>query len=165
MIWKQFEQAAPEIARLGEERLMHLGIALLGTLRQDGSPRIDPIEPFLAQGHLLLGMLRRSKKALDLLRDPRCILHSAVSDPKGSEGEFKLHGRAVAVQDADLWEGYGQAFAERWQSPPPQSFPGHLFSLDIESAAFIGWDIEQGEMTVKLWSPRLGLRETKRRYP
>ena len=165
MIWREFEEAAPEVARLGEERFKRTGVALVGTLRKDGSPRIDPVEPYLVQGHLLLGMLSQSQKALDLLRDSRCVLHSAISDPNGSEGEFKLHGRAVNVQDADLWEGYRQAFDERWQSPPPEAFPGHIFSLDIESAAFIGWDIEKGEMIVKLWSSELGVRETKRKYP
>ncbi len=41
----------------------------------------------------------RSQKTHDLLRDARCVLHSSVSDINGSEGEFKLYGRAVQVDD------------------------------------------------------------------
>jgi hypothetical protein len=40
--WGALEAAAPEIARLGRERLHAAGVALLGTLRRDGSPRITP---------------------------------------------------------------------------------------------------------------------------
>ena len=165
MLWQAFASAVPSLALPGKARLDQAGIALIGTIRKDGSPRIDPVEPFFAQGHLLLGMLRDSRKALDLLRDPRCVLHSAVSQPDGSEGEFKLLGRAVAVQSDDLSQGYSQAFAEKWHAPPPAGFPGHLFSLDIASAALLTWDLEHGEMLVKRWSPQHGLSETRRKYP
>ena len=47
-------------------------------------------------GQLALGMMWRSMKALDLLRDPRCVVHSVVSDKDGTEGEFKVYGRAAA---------------------------------------------------------------------
>jgi hypothetical protein len=40
--WGELEAAAPEIAGLGRERLEHVGVALLGTLRADGWPRIGP---------------------------------------------------------------------------------------------------------------------------
>jgi hypothetical protein len=173
MLWHDFASAAPSLALPGKARLDQAGIALIGTIRRDGSPRIDPIEPFFAQGHLLLGMLRESRKALDLLRDPRCVVHSAVSRPDGSEGEFKLLGRAVAVHGDDprndwgqaVWQGYSQAYAEKWHGPPPAGFPGHLFTLDIASAAWITWDLEQGEMLVKQWSLQHGLSETRRKYP
>jgi hypothetical protein len=37
MIWRDLEAAAPEIARLGKERLESARVALLGTLRKDSS--------------------------------------------------------------------------------------------------------------------------------
>jgi len=80
------------------------------------------VEPFFSRGHLLLGMMR-SQKAIDLLRDPHCLLHSSISDPGGSEGEFKLRGRAVDIRDAGLWEGYRQAYAERWKGTPSGRVP------------------------------------------
>ncbi len=42
---------------------------------------------------------RASRKALDLLRDPRLVVHSPTSDRAGTEGDFKLYGRAVDVPD------------------------------------------------------------------
>ena len=165
MNWGEFKRTVPEIARLGEERFEQTGLALIGTVRRDGSPRVSPVEPYLADDHLLLGMMARSKKAVDLLRDPRCVVHSVVSDRNGSEGEFKLRGRAVLVEDPELLESYCRAYAARQGGRPPAGFPAHLFSLDIGSAAFIGWDIAMSEMLVKRWTPRHGLRETRRKYP
>ncbi len=70
-------------------------LALLGTLRRDSSPRISPIEPCIAEGQLLIGVMVWSRKADDLRRDPRYALHSAVTDPDSGEGELKLHGQLV----------------------------------------------------------------------
>lgn len=40
-----------------------------------------------------------------------------------------------------------------------------MFALSIRHAAFIGWDIEHGLMTVRRWSPQAGYRKTSRTYP
>jgi Pyridoxamine 5'-phosphate oxidase len=93
--WRDLEPAAPEIARLGMARLNSARMALLGTLRRDGSPRISPIEPYLADGQLLIGAMSWSAKASDLQRDPRYVLHSVVTGPDSGEGELKLYGSAV----------------------------------------------------------------------
>jgi hypothetical protein len=37
--WRDLEQGAPELARLGLARLHAAGVAMLGTVRPDGSPR------------------------------------------------------------------------------------------------------------------------------
>src|SRR5207237_6827688 len=91
--WDAFAEEAPELARLGRERFERTGVCLIGTLRADGSPRISPIEPYVVRGELLLGMMWQSRKARDLLRDPRIVVHSAVSNKDGTEGDFKLYGR------------------------------------------------------------------------
>jgi len=159
MNWREFEETAPQLAQVGRERFETTRVALLGTIRSDGSPRISPIEPNLVLDHLLIGMLAGSHKARDLLRDPRCTIHSAVSDVNGSEGEFKLHGRALLVTDPVLLHGEYEA----WWTAPDAS-PSRVFSYDIESAAHIAWDLERGEMTVRLWSPESGFESTVRRY-
>jgi Pyridoxamine 5'-phosphate oxidase len=102
MTWRDLEAGAPEIARLGAERLERVGLALLATLRNDGSPRINPVEPHIVDGQLVFAAMRRTTKARDLSRDPRCFLHSVVSDPDGSEGELKLSGRAEELHDPGL---------------------------------------------------------------
>jgi hypothetical protein len=99
MIWRDFEAAAPELARLGTERLDGAGVALLGTLRRSGAPRISPIETFRAAGHLRFGVITWSGKAQDLARDPRCAVHSATSSPDAGEGE--LSSTAVAGPRSD----------------------------------------------------------------
>ena len=93
--WRDLERGAPEIAGLGMTRLTAARVAMLGTLRSDGSPRINPVEPHIVNGHVLVGAMTWSQKARDLLRDPRCVLHSVVSGPDNGEGELKLHGSAV----------------------------------------------------------------------
>jgi hypothetical protein len=57
MIWREFQGAVPELARLALERFQRTGVALVGTIRRDGTPRISPIEPVVAYDQLLLGML------------------------------------------------------------------------------------------------------------
>src|SRR6266568_2849902 len=99
MNWRELETAAPELADLGKQRLEQARVALLATLRKDGSPRISPVEPFLTQEQLLFGAMSWSLKTRDLLRDPRCMLHSAISGPDSGEGELKLYGRATEAHD------------------------------------------------------------------
>jgi len=90
MRWDEFAAAAPELAAVGEERLRARELCLVGTLRANGWPRISPVEPEFVDGELMLGMMWRSPKALDLLRDPRLVVHSVVSRREGDEGDFKL---------------------------------------------------------------------------
>ena len=160
MTWRDLEAAAPEIARLGRERFDQARVALLGTLRRDGSPRISPIEPYLAaDGNLLFGAMSWSLKTRDLLRDPRCVLHSAIADPDSGEGELKLYGRAIEA-DANIRESCSEGW---WHQRSPET--AIVFSMQIEQATFISWDTEHGEMTARRWSPQRGYTEARRGYP
>jgi hypothetical protein len=159
MIWRDFEAAAPHLAQRGRERFERTRVALIATIRRDGSPRISPVEPYLALGHLLLGVMSRSAKAGDLARDARCAIHSSVSDVKGSEGEFRLHGRAIAVDD-EIRDGTDDAW---WKAFPAGACL--VRSMDIESAEFVDWDLASGEMIVTRWSPSRGLSEDRHPYP
>ena len=157
--WRDLEEGAPEIAELGRDRLERARVALLGTVRQDGSPRISPVEPFLTQGLLLFGSMAWSLKTRDLLRDPRCVVHSAVSSPDSGEGELKLYGRAMET-DNSVRDGCPDAW---WTTAPRDA--ARVFSLDIEQATFVSWDLEHGEMTIRRWSPQHGFTRTARSYP
>jgi Pyridoxamine 5'-phosphate oxidase len=160
MRWGELEVGAAEVAGPGRERLEAAGVALLGTLRRDGFPRISPIEPYLAAGNLLLGAMARSWKARDLRRDPRCTLHSVISRPNAGEVELKLYGRAVEVTDAVVRNAAGRAW---WVSRPAEQ--AYVVSLDVESAALVEWDLGRGEMTVTRWSAEAGLTRATRAYP
>jgi hypothetical protein len=134
MIWEEFERDAPELAAFGRERFERSGLALVGTLRKNGWPRISPVEPLIADGHLYLGMMWRSRKALDLLRDPRCSINSVVSNRDAKEGEFKLSGRALDIQDPAMRRSYSDALYEKIGWSPEES-EYHLFSIDILAAS------------------------------
>jgi Pyridoxamine 5'-phosphate oxidase len=160
MIWADFQAAAPDLARRGRECFERTGVALLGTLRSDGSPRISPVEPFFAGGHLILGVMARSAKARDLRRDPRCVLHSAVTAPDAGEAELKLYGSAREVRDEAVRSSRPDAW---WTAHPPEA--ARVMSLDIERAEVVSWNLEAGEMNVTSWTPDHGLSELKRPYP
>ena len=146
--WAQFAEREPELARLGEERLEATGLCMLGTLRANGYPRISPLEPLIHAGRLYLGMMWQSRKALDLLRDPRCVVHNAHADKTGADGDFKLYGRARDVQDADEREAYCVALEAKigWR---PESDEFHLFEVGITE---VGWfRVVGSEHETKVW--------------
>ena len=146
MTWQRFATDAPEMAELGKQLLAQSGVAVVGTIRADGSPRISSIEPVILNGALYLGMMWQSRKALDLLRDPRLVLRNAICTSTGDEAEIILRGRAVAILDAEARRHYRDAVADRIAWTEPRF---HLFAVDIESAALIRYG--GGEQTVQLW--------------
>ena len=149
MNWREFKEAAPELASLAEKLFEQSGVVLIGTIRKDGSPRISPAEFIITDSRLYLGMMWRSLKALDLLRDPRCTVHSSISDRMAPDGEFKLHGRAMDVQDAEERRRYCQALYEKigWN---PEDMQFHLFSIDVQSAGFFTNEGNEAR-TMKRW--------------
>ena len=151
MTWAEFAAAEPELARLGEQRFAATGLCLLGTLRRNGFPRISPVEPLICDGQLYLGMMWRSRKAVDLLRDPRCVVHSTVTDKAGTEGDFKLYGVARDVQDPGEREAYCVALQAAIDWRPDTDY--HLFAIAV---AEIGWFRvagEGGDHVVRAWRP------------
>ena len=146
--WQQFATQAPEMASLGEAQFGRTGLALVGTLRRDGWPRISPIEPFIVDEQLYLGMMWRSVKALDLLRDSRCLVHSTVSDREGAEGEFKVYGRAVEVISLEERRRFADAvYAAIGFRPEEPEF--HCFSIAIESVVFS--QLRDGQFHRQVW--------------
>ncbi len=139
--WADFATSAPELAQLGRQRIEAHELILLGTIKRDGSPRISPVEPDFAAGELMMGMMWQSTKALDLLRDPRCVVHSVVSDRTGTEGEFKINGAAWQVKDSELKEIYCDVFEQRMDFRPQDDF--HLFAVDVRGVWWFRYDEEQ----------------------
>jgi hypothetical protein len=157
--WADFEMAAPELATQGRELIERFRFVLAGTIRMDGTPRISPVEAHIVRGHLMLVMIAGTLKARDLLRDPRILLNSPVTNPDDPNAEFKLRGRVVEIQDQVLREDTAGAIeaASGWR--PPERW--HFFSIDIEDAAFIAW--EGGEMLMTRWSRDRGLDQLRLR--
>jgi hypothetical protein len=62
--------------------MIKAGAVLLGTTRRDGSARISGVEPLVMDGELWLSMMSTSRKARDLERDPRIVMHSIITGPR-----------------------------------------------------------------------------------
>ena len=146
--WGQFVDREPELGALGEEQFAKTGLALVGTLRRDGWPRISPVEPFIVDGNLYLGMMWRSRKALDLLRDPRCVVHSTVADREGVEGEFKVYGNAVEITDLAERGRFGDAVFEAIGFRPEEP-EFHCFAIAIDSVVFS--ELVDGQFRRRVW--------------
>lgn len=124
--WKEFSEAAPEFAAFGKARF-ESGVAYLGTIRADGSPRVHPVTPIIGE-QLYLFMEPTSPKGKDLEHDARYTLHCAVADSGGGEGEFYVRGRASFVDDPVIRE---QAIAAASYAPKDRYI---LFVLTIDFA-------------------------------
>ena len=159
MDWREFQRKSPRIAFAGAERFQRSRLALIGTLSRDGWPRVSPVEPLFLANDLVLGMIWRSAKALDLLRDPRCILHSVVTDPDANEGEFKLKGRAIPAEE----DAYFEEIRRKWRLAP--TAPLHVFRIDVLGASLTTYQFEQRLMLIKIWDPSHGEIEKLRLYP
>lgn len=154
MRWSEFEVACAELAAEARERFSKDQLVMVGTLRRDGSPRISPCEVDFGAGELFLGMMWQSKKALDLLRDPRLTVHSVTVNKDGTDGDVKVYGTAVDIGDPALREAFRRAIKVRidWAPDEPDY---HLFALDVERAASVTFG---GPKQVATWDPGRGLR-------
>jgi hypothetical protein len=130
------------------DRLIAPGLLLVVTLRRDGSARLSPVEPLILDGDLWLSMMWRSRKALDLRRDNRILVHSVVTDPRTPEPEVKIRGTAHEVDDPVNRRRYcDEVVALGWQ---PQEPYFHLFRVDIGDVTYIGYD-DDGDQHVARW--------------
>jgi hypothetical protein len=134
--WNQFSASAPELAEFGEQRI-NGRICYLATIRQDGSPRVHPVSPFIGGGHLLLHMEPASPKKSDLLRDPRFALHCSVADNSGGSGEFLVRGRGQLISDPAL---LGLAFKRAIEIGLEPKERYIVFALNIEEAMSTAYD-------------------------
>ena len=154
--WRTFEAEDPLMAAFAREQFEQSAVALVGTIRSDGSPRISSVQPSVVGGDLYLGMMWRSRKALDLVRDPRMVLRNAICTNTGNERELTLRGRANDVRDPEARRRFVAAVSATtaWHEPD-----FHLFAVDILGGALVEYG--GGEQTVRLWPQR---REFRRRY-
>ncbi len=158
MNWADFATAVPTLAGVLREQFEGPGVLLVGTVRSDGSARISPVEPVFEGGELYLDMMWHSRKADDLLRDPRVEVHAVPRDRNAAQ--YKLHGRVIEINDAGERSRFAETVRARpgWTPYPPQH---HLFRVDVAEAVWIsyGEDAPAGHMRVRFWSEASGYRE------
>ena len=154
--WREVTEGAPELAAAVQALFDAHKHKTIATLRRDGSPRISGNEASFRDGELWLGMMPDSRKALDLLRDPRLALHSATVDPEMAEGDAKIAGRAVEVDDP----GVKQALVEEAGEDPG---PFHLFRVDVTEVVRItlGGD-PPDHLVIESWHEGTGYKRAER---
>ncbi|HEY7283611.1 MAG TPA: hypothetical protein VID47_18685 [Actinomycetota bacterium] len=155
MRWSEFTDACPEIAVPARERFVHDELVLLGTVTHDGWPRISPCELDFVGDDLMMGMMWRSPKALDLLRGSPLVVHSVQADRRATQPDIKLMGRGVEITDPAGREAYREAIRARidWAPDEPEF---HVFAFDVERAGVLSFADERE--TVTTWNPEVGLR-------
>jgi len=148
MRWEEFDRAVPSLARIASDRLIAPGVLLVVTIRRDGTPRLSPVEPLLLDGDLWLSMMWQSRKAGDLQRDPRVLIHSITTRPAEPEPEIKLRGHAVAVDNPQLRRRYcEQVDVLGWRPIEPYF---HLFRIDIADTSYVRY-APNGDQHVARW--------------
>lgn len=143
--WKRLASDVPEIAAAAEAEFRRTSMALVGTVRVDGSPRISAVNPCIIDDSIYLGMMWRSRKARDLQRDNRIVLHNAICTNSGNEVEISLRGRAIEVFDPAVvtWFVAAVAATTEWRDK------FHLFQVEVVEAAMVSYG--NGLQTVRLW--------------
>jgi hypothetical protein len=152
--WAEFEAQAPDLAARVRARFEAHKHLLIATLRRDGGPRLSGIEATIAAGELWLGMMPRSLKAQDVLRDPRFALHSAPLDVELADGDAKVGGRALEVMDPDALDTFWAALGR-----PPM--PATVFRADLLDAAVT--TIEGEKLVIDAWRAGEPPRRTRRK--
>lgn len=157
--WADVERAAPELAAAVRGRFEATGLAILATVRADGSPRVSGIEVDFSLGELWIGSMPAARKTLDLRRDPRCALHAATADKDVTDGDAKLAARAVLVGDdrRAAWSASRAESGEHLSAPDPFD----LYRLDVAELSFLR---PAGDhLVIEWWTPTGGLRRVERR--
>lgn len=146
--WAQFATVSPALAFFGKARFENR-IAYLATIRADGSPRVHPVSPFLAENHLIVYMEPASPKGHDLRRDARYCMHCTVEDNSGGQGEFLIKGQAEEIEDRKTREQVFDAARAIGYNPKERYI---IFELSIEEALMTVY--EEGEPKRRKWKTR-----------
>ena len=95
-------------------------------------------------------MLFGSRKAADLRRDSRVLVHSTVTGRDGALGEYKVRVVVPEAPPGPIYDRYGEQVSSRlgWE-PTPGRF--HLFSIDIHDVTFIRYEDASGNQFVTRW--------------
>jgi hypothetical protein len=149
--WDDLRHQVPRLAAFAYDRLIGPGVLLAVTIRRDGTPRLSPVEPFVLDGELWLSMMWQSRKAIDLMRDDRILVHSITTTRDGNEGEVKVRGRAIPIDVPAIRAHYCDEVAVLGWEPEEPYF--HLFRVEIADVTFIRY-APDGDQHVARWPSR-----------
>lgn len=134
--FSEFHRVVPEIAGPIRARFATTGLALLGTTRADGAPRVSPIEIGEFDGRAYVGMMPGSRKHRDVERDRRVCLLTPVADREDLGGEGKLFGALEHVTDPDLADAVLRHHAEAAGFDADALAGSQMFEVLVDAAAW-----------------------------
>jgi hypothetical protein len=141
--WAELERSDPALAAFGRERL-DMQVCFHATLRRDGSPRVHPVEPWIATGLLLVRFRARSPKVEEAAHDGRYALHSPMDNPDGVGGEFLVYGWMERVAET---HPAAVRFAER------ASYALAFYALSVEEVVATTYEGDEREPVYRRWRP------------
>jgi hypothetical protein len=152
--WQDIEAAEPGFASRVQALFDAHRHKILATLRRDGSPRVSGIEVTFKDGEAWIGSMTGSRKTDDLARDSRLAIHAGSDDPPDDpatwQGDAKLSGRAIEIDDPDRLRAMGGGEAG-----------GRLYRIDITEAVWTGMGDPPDHLVVQVWRPASGLRQLR----
>jgi hypothetical protein len=156
--WGEIESIAPELARTAREMLEAHVHKTIATVRADGSPRISGIEAKFIGEDLWFGSMPRSRKGVDLARDPRLSLHSGSDDPPDWRGDAKLSGVADEIVDrerkVEIFKAMG---AEEVDDDSA------LYRVDVRELTVTRLTEAKDELAIEWWSEVGGVQSMTRK--
>ncbi|MFE6662145.1 pyridoxamine 5'-phosphate oxidase family protein [Streptomyces sp. NPDC057697] len=153
--WEGFRSAEPAFADTVRTRFEQYPHHVLATLREDGSPRVSGLEADFRLGELWLGMMPDSRKALDLLRDPRFAVHANPGpDAAMADGDVRISGRALPEKDPAVLARYGG------ETGTPEPF--HLFRTQLREVVRTSVDARERAVVIQVWRPGAPVRTIRR---
>lgn len=159
--WQDIAAEAPAFTQAVQSAFdAHLHKAL-ATLRRDSSPRISGSEATFHDGDIWLGMMGDSMKARDLHRDPRLALHSAMIDVTMAQGDAKIAGVAILVDDPARLHSLSHGGNDEQQDEAAAG--GLLFRVDITEVAFTRLGTPPDHLVIESWHLERGLERVERR--
>jgi hypothetical protein len=159
--WLDVEREAPDFAARARRCFDAGKHKTMATLRADGGPRISGTEVDFFDGRAYLGSMLGAVKALDLLRDPRCAIHSATIDTDLTIGDAKLSANARQVTDPAEVVAFVSSRSAEAVEQPPEDF--YLFRLDITDVVLTSIGTPADHLVIEHWRAGAGVTRTERR--
>jgi hypothetical protein len=132
--WAEFEAAAPAQASSVRALFREFEVIVLGTFRSDGFPRLSPVAPLIFDDDLVIATLATDRKSVDLRRDPRCGVHTAVPAALTIKQRWLATAVAIEIEDDTSLEA-ALAVAAR---PEIRWAPTAAFRLRLRAASLLG---------------------------
>ncbi|MBE7701442.1 pyridoxamine 5'-phosphate oxidase family protein [Oerskovia sp. Sa1BUA8] len=146
--WKHLVDDAPDLAARVRSRFEAAGQHVLATRTLTGSPRVSGTEVGFWGDEVWVGSTSRSGKSMDLLVDPRCVLHSNPGDGSRTQGDVQVDATVRALAKDAPRRAEVLAAAGRTE-------PFQLFWLDLVRVRLT--TVVDDATRVETWRPGTGV--------